>query len=64
MNDEHLIPLLERYAANRDPALRDELLSATCPWRGLWHESFPAAAWKRRTWSKWQHGPAQGAGTI
>ena len=25
MNDEHLIPLLERYAASRDPALRDEL---------------------------------------
>lgn len=31
MNDEHLIPLLERYAANRDPALRDELFERYLP---------------------------------
>ncbi len=31
MNDEHLNPLLERYAANRDPALRDELFEAYLP---------------------------------
>ena len=52
MNDEHLIPLLERYAAGRDPALRDELFERYLPWRGRWRASFPAAAWKRRTWSR------------
>ena len=31
MNDEHLIPLLERYAASRDPALRDELFEHYLP---------------------------------
>lgn len=31
MNDEHLIPLLERYAAGRDPALRDELFERYLP---------------------------------
>ena len=31
MNDEHLIPLLERYAASRDPALRDELFERYLP---------------------------------
>ena len=31
MNDEHLIPLLERYAASHDPALRDELFEAYLP---------------------------------
>lgn len=31
MNDEHLIPLLERYAANRDAALRDELFENYLP---------------------------------
>ena len=31
MNDEHLIPLLERYAADRDPALRDELFERYLP---------------------------------
>ena len=31
MNDEHLIPLLERYAAGRDPALRDELFERYRP---------------------------------
>lgn len=31
MNDEHLNPLLERYAASRDPALRDELFEAYMP---------------------------------
>ena len=31
MNDEHLIPLLERYAAGRDPALRDELFEHYLP---------------------------------
>ena len=31
MNDEHLIPLLERYAASRDPALRDELIEHYLP---------------------------------
>ena len=31
MNDEHLIPLLERYAAGRDPALRDELFVRYLP---------------------------------
>ena len=31
MNDEHLIPLLERYAASRDPALRDELFEHSLP---------------------------------
>lgn len=31
MNDEHLIPLLERYAASRDPALRDELFAHYLP---------------------------------
>lgn len=31
MNDEHLIPLLERYAASRDPALRDELFDHYLP---------------------------------
>lgn len=31
MNDEHLIHLLERYAASRDPALRDELFEHYLP---------------------------------
>ena len=31
MNDEHLIPLLERYAAGRDPVLRDELFERYLP---------------------------------
>lgn len=31
MNDEHLMPLLERYAAGRDPALRDELFERYLP---------------------------------
>lgn len=31
MNGEHLIPLLERYAASRDPALRDELFEHYLP---------------------------------
>lgn len=31
MNDEHLIPLLERYAASRDPVLRDELFEHYLP---------------------------------
>lgn len=31
MNDEHLIPLLERYAASRDPALREELFEHYLP---------------------------------
>ena len=31
MNDEHLIPLLERYAASRDPTLRDELFEHYLP---------------------------------
>lgn len=31
MNDEHLIPLLERYAASRSPALRDELFEHYLP---------------------------------
>ena len=31
MNDEHLILLLERYAAGRDPALRDELFERYLP---------------------------------
>lgn len=31
MYDEHLIPLLERYAASRDPALRDELFERYLP---------------------------------
>lgn len=31
MNDEHLIPLLERYVASRDPALRDELFERYLP---------------------------------
>ena len=31
MNDEHLIPLLERYAASCDPALRDELFERYLP---------------------------------
>ena len=31
MNDEHLIPLLKRYAAGRDPALRDELFERYLP---------------------------------
>ena len=31
MNDEHLSPLLERYAASRDPALRDELFEHYLP---------------------------------
>ena len=31
MNDEHLIPLLERYAASRDSALRDELFEHYLP---------------------------------
>ena len=31
MNDEHLIPLLARYAASRDPALRDELFEHYLP---------------------------------
>ena len=31
MNDERLIPLLERYAASRDPALRDELFEHYLP---------------------------------
>ena len=31
MNDEHLIPLLEWYAASRDPALRDELFEHYLP---------------------------------
>ena len=31
MNDAHLIPLLERYAASRDPALRDELFEHYLP---------------------------------
>ena len=31
MHDEHLIPLLERYAASRDPALRDELFEHYLP---------------------------------
>lgn len=30
-DDEHLIPLLERYAASRDPALRDELFEHYLP---------------------------------
>lgn len=53
MNDEHLIPLLERYAASRDPALRDELFEHYLPLARPWRASFPAAAWKRRTWSRW-----------
>ena len=31
MNDEHLISLLERYAAGRDPVLRDELFERYLP---------------------------------
>ena len=31
MNDERLIPLLERYAASRSPALRDELVESYLP---------------------------------
>ena len=31
MNDEHLIPLLERYAASHDPSIRDELFEAYLP---------------------------------
>ncbi|MCI6041461.1 MAG: sigma-70 family RNA polymerase sigma factor [Clostridiales bacterium] len=31
MNDEHLIPLLERYAAGHEPALRDELFERYMP---------------------------------
>lgn len=31
MKDERLIPLLERYARTRDPALRDELVEAYLP---------------------------------
>ena len=31
MNDEHLIPLLERYAASHYPSIRDELFEAYLP---------------------------------
>ncbi|MEG1570900.1 MAG: sigma-70 family RNA polymerase sigma factor, partial [Clostridia bacterium] len=31
MNDEYLVPLLERYAQHRDTALRDELVEAYLP---------------------------------
>ena len=31
MNDEHLIPLLERYAASHDPSIRDGLFEAYLP---------------------------------
>ncbi len=31
MNDEHLTPLLEQYAATRDTALRDTLLESYLP---------------------------------
>jgi len=31
MNDERLVPLLERYAVSREPALRDELVESYLP---------------------------------
>ena len=31
MNDERLVPLLDRYAATRAPALRDELVESYLP---------------------------------
>ena len=31
MNDERLVPIMERYAATRSPALRDELVESYLP---------------------------------